>query len=423
MLTALFFFGGVTAFAAESPEPSATSGTLDALYNGAPPAYPAADNKAEPPTADTDAPAAPPAFTEDEPGSDIAPAPEYEKAASALYPSGVRGVLENGIRWIIKTYELGAGESPDGIDRENFELDGWSYDLTDILKNETSVADTREQEETVTINTGTNDTAAIIPLLEPTLDYASGDGYAGTLALDIASVRVESAGTKTSNYTVSTEREYPHLSESDTSLIPKTVTEGGRTLTLAEVDWKAGNTETVDYEALPDGYTAIAVYTAAASKTVVTGYVTTAEYKGTVVKLREGRTVYTAYFVGTPTGSESESRKGAAIPLPAAAGAAACAGLLCGAAVFLFLRKNVKVYNLKDGKYIPLGKTRVTAKNPVIDLTPFADKAVSGGFALVLDSFAAKSLDRKTVTINYGDKNFLHIVEYCGGEYRFEAEF
>jgi hypothetical protein len=420
---ALFLFGNVTAFAAEA-ETTPAPDTLNALHNPVPPAYPAADTgPGLPGAAGSDAPADPPSFTEAEPLSELESAPEYERVASALYPSDVRGVLENGIRWIIKTYELGADESPDGIDRENFRLDGWRYDLTDILKNETIVADTREHAETVTINTGTNNTAEIIPMLKPTLEYASADGYAGTLALDIASIRVESAGTKTSNYTVSTVREYPHLSDSDTSLIPKTITEGGRTLTLAEVDWRAQNTETVDYEAMPAGYTAIAAYTAAASKTVVTGYVTTAEYNGTLVKPVEGNTVYTAYFIGTSAGTESESRQGASIPLPAAAGTAAGAGLLGGAVFFFFLRRNVKVLNLKDGKYVPVGRTRTTAKNPVIDLTTFADKAVSGSFLLSLDAPAAKSLSGKTVTVNYGDRSLRHIIVGDGGEYQFEVDF
>ena len=55
---------------------------------------------------------------------------------------------------------------------------------------------------------------------------------------------------------------------------------------------------TVDYEQIPASYTAVATYTANASRTVVTGYTTTAEYKGDVSKLNQGKTVYTAYFMG-----------------------------------------------------------------------------------------------------------------------------
>lgn len=66
------------------------------------------------------------------------------------------------------------------------------------------------------------------------------------------------------------------------------------------IDWKAQNTSTVDYDQIADSYTAVAKYTATASKTTVTGYTTTAEYHGAVSKILTGRTVYTAYFIGVP---------------------------------------------------------------------------------------------------------------------------
>jgi hypothetical protein len=114
----------------------------------------------------------------------------------------------------------------------------------------------------------------------------------------VASIKVETAGTKTSSYTLSVTREYPHLSTNDTELVPKTVDEKGKTYNLAGVEWRVGNYSTVDYERIADYYTAVATYTATGSSTKVTGYVTTAEYKGVLSKLVQGGAVYTAYFLG-----------------------------------------------------------------------------------------------------------------------------
>jgi hypothetical protein len=422
---AMLLFARGTAFAADAPDPSAASGTLDALHNGLPPSAPSVPAAAP----KDDEPMPPPSFAASARESEAPAKPEPATDAQTLYPSDVRGTEENGVRWIIKTYELGEGETPDGIPAAGFEFDGLRYELTDILKKETAAADTREHTETVTVNTETNDMPAIVKLLEPTLDFISEDGYAGTLALDIATIKVERAGTKTAGRTIEATREYPNLSSNDTSLIPKSISDNGRTLTLTKVDWRAENSETVDYAGLPSSYTAIAAYTATVSQIVVTGYVTAAEYKGPITKLIAGRTIYTAYFMGTPLAPESEAvrghspifRDGAA--LPSAAGAATGAGLLGGAAFFFFLRKNVRVHNLKDGKYVAVGKARVTARNPVVNLTPFADKAVSGAFVLVLDALAAKALADKIVTVNYGDRSLQHIVEGGGGEYRFEVDF
>jgi len=215
-----------------------------------------------------------------------------------LYPTGVHDVLEDGRRWVIKTYELGAGDDPADIPRETFERDGWDFSLTDITKKETAATDVREHTETITVNTDTKDMEAILRQLAQSMEYISEDGYMGILALNVAGITVETAGTRTSSYTASVQREYPHLSANDTSLVPKTVTDSGRTLTLASVDWKTNYSMTVDYDQIPASYTAVATYTAPASRTVVTGYITTAEYKGELARLNQGSTVYTAYFMG-----------------------------------------------------------------------------------------------------------------------------
>ena len=232
------------------------------------------------------------------PELDPSPEPDPAPVISTLYPTGVYNTEEGGIRWIVRTYELGADEDPADIPRGNFTRDGWRYSITDILKKETASADVRDHSEIITVNTETKDMEAILRLLAPSMEFTSEDGYTGILTLDISSINVETAGTRTSNYTASATREYPHLSSNDTSLLPKTVTDGGRTLTLTSVDWKTQTGVTVDYDELPASYTAVATYTAQASRTVATGYITTAEYKGSVSRLSQGVTIYTAYFIG-----------------------------------------------------------------------------------------------------------------------------
>jgi hypothetical protein len=220
-------------------------------------------------------------------------------AEMKLYPVDVTENFEGNRRQIVKTYELTPLDNPADIPRADFERNDWTYSVTDILKRETANAETRDHKETVTLNTDTKELEKILTLLAPTLEYKTDDEFAGILSLDVASIKVETAGTKTTSYEMKVTREYPHLSTNDTSLVPKTTTEGGKTYNLAGVDWKAGNYVTVDYEQVPEYYTAIATYTATGSSTKVTGYVTTAEYAGTLAKLSQGKTVYTAYFEGS----------------------------------------------------------------------------------------------------------------------------
>jgi hypothetical protein len=240
-----------------------------------------------------------------------APAPS-PRPANYLFPVSVWENHDGGRREIIRTYHLNAGENPRDISRESFTREGWLYELADITRNETASADAREHTETVSIDTATNDMAAILRLLDPTMEFQSDDEYIGVLTLDISSIKVETAGTRTSSFDVSATREYPHLATNDTSLIPKTITDNGRTLTLSGIDWRVQNYTTIDYIRVPDTYTAVATYTGTGSRTTVTGYITTAEYNGQISKLITGRTVYTAYFIGVPIVTATVNRPGAA---------------------------------------------------------------------------------------------------------------
>ena len=232
---------------------------------------------------------------EPEPPAEPTPPPVPE---IRMYPVDVTETRDGGGRQIVKTYELTTLENPANIPRDSFERNGWKYSLTDILKRETANAETREHTETVTLNTDTKELAQILALLAPTMEYTSEDDFVGLLYLNVASIKVEQAGTKTTSFTQTVTREYPRLSNTDTSNVPKTVDDRGKTYTLAGVEWKTGNYSTVDYEQIADYYTAVATYTATGYSTKVTGYVTTAEYAGTLAKLSQGKTVYTAYFEG-----------------------------------------------------------------------------------------------------------------------------
>jgi hypothetical protein len=391
ILTAIIISSaGVTAYAAtETEDPTPRSDTLDALHGlNPPPKQPASlpptpgtEHETAKDTESTESTAADTIITPSSPTTPPGvfsplpvPAPEPSalvptpEPAPPLYPSDVSGIEDNGVRWIMKTYELSEGESPEDIPREAFTRDGWRYALADILKKETAAADTREYTETVMINSDGKEMTDILPLLAQTLDYTSEDGYAGTLTLDISTIAVEIAGTHNESFSASEKREYPHLSQNDTSLVPKTITENGKTLTLQSVDWRAGNTQTIDYDALPEYYTAVATYTRIGTKTVVTGYIVTAEYRGEIAKLITGKTIYTAYFEGAEMYSpepESEPERRYVNPL-LITGLIAGTGLLGGTAFFFFSRKNVTVQSLKGGGYVAIGRARVTAKNPVI---------------------------------------------------------
>ena len=158
--------------------------------------------------------------------------------------------------------------------------------VLDVLKNDLSETDSKDYIEVVTLDSSTKDMAEIIKTLEPEREIATEDGYTGILKPDYTKITVEAAGYKNNSWTVSASRTYPNLSDADASLIPKTITDSGRTLTLAGVDWQEAG----------EFYNAIASYTGTASGRSVTGYTVSVEYSGEVTKTSRDTVIYTAVF-------------------------------------------------------------------------------------------------------------------------------
>jgi len=344
-----------------------------------------------------------------------------------LYPTDVQTVILDGARQIIKTYTLTAGQDPAGIPRDNFTRDGWRYELTDITEKRTNETDTKGHTETVEISTETKDLNEIIKLLAPTLDYQGEDGYCGLLALDLSSVSCEAAGYTNSSYTATSTREYPHLSNADTSLIPKAITDNGRTLTLDSVSWETQRYNNVDYEDIPESYRAVAQYSAKASRSVVTGYVTTAGYIGEVSRTAAGDTVYTVYFSGSEIGP---APKLVELPIVEHNSAfpvvlflivlAAILALLAGAGAYWYLlRHNVKVYKDIDGKRTLVAKDKISVKKALIDLSPLDGYY----FIIEIDKYAAKALNSHRVEIRHDATSQKHKIAYEGNAYTIEADF
>lgn len=232
---------------------------------------------------------------------DPAPVVEQEQAAatpspSMVYPSEVRAKEENGVYYLEKVYCLSAKDDPAAIPTEDFDREGKTYTLLDILKNDQTETDTKDYIEIVTMNSETKDMAEIIKVLAPELEVITEDGYTGILSPDYTNITVEAAGYKTSSWTVSAKRTYPNLSDADISLIPKTTDDSGRTLTLADVDWQEAATDYTDGYDLPMRYTAVATYTGTATGKYATGYTVTVEYGGEVTRTSCDTVIYTAVF-------------------------------------------------------------------------------------------------------------------------------
>ncbi len=230
--------------------------------------------------------------------SPAAHAAEWADPAQVCYPSSVTQ-NEDGTE-IRKFYDLSPEDDPTGIPRSDFEQDGYHYTLVDLLKQELPEHESRQHTETVTLESKNKDMASVLALLPQEKEFITDDGLSGTLTLRLDTVQVDVSGYGSSTRQVSATRSYPNLAGQDTQYIPKTIQDGGRTLTLQDVNWQTDNTGSLDGYALGDRYTAVATYTGSATSSYVKGYTVSADYTGTVSRIALNKTRYVAIFEGMP---------------------------------------------------------------------------------------------------------------------------
>ena len=181
---------------------------------------------------------------------------------------------------LTRVYQLSPVDDPSGIPVQDFEANGWVYHMVDMSSEEETGTDSRQITRTVTKSSETDKMEKILKALDAAMEVTTEDGYSGVLRLDHKSVTVEAAEYATRDSAVSATRLYPDLADADLSLIPKTVEENGRTLTLDDVRWESG--WQTDAEGGFIRYSATATYIGTVSDRYATGYVVSANYSGEV---------------------------------------------------------------------------------------------------------------------------------------------
>lgn len=216
----------------------------------------------------------------------------------ALLPVDI--ILNQEALEIRKVYDLSPTTDPSTLPREAFDRDGCRYECSDILREVVIGSETQKVTQTETVESDNKSMETILGLLPQEKAVTTEDGFEGTLYLNLDSIHTEPSGYGSKTSPVTATRRYPNLASADTNHLPKTITEGGKTLNLQGVEWQTDNTyNSNDYE-IGDRFTAICTYGGSKTVSYVKGYTTTADYVGEAY--RTGVTVirYTVIFTGTP---------------------------------------------------------------------------------------------------------------------------
>jgi hypothetical protein len=279
--------------------------------------------------------------------------------------------------------------------------------MSDIAKEDVRDAETRQETQSATVKTKTNNADTIIQAFEPQIDY-NQDGFTGTLLFNHKSVDTKAEGWATKNYAVTATKEYGGLERNDPYYVPKSIQKDGRTLNLANISWstQGGNEEYTLYKAT-------ATYSGTASSKYATGYVSTGEYSGEVSKPYISKTIYTITYIGEKIFS----------PTPMIFGGVGLLGLLlAGLAIYWLLtkKKNTRIYHLQNGQYVLLHKERLHYKHPEIDLNK-EYKATGTSFAIVLSKRATRKLFGKQVVVSIKDQKLYYTIEGYNIEFWFKV--
>ena len=344
-------------------------------------------------------------------------------ASAAFIPDDVDYRELNGQQQAVKVYTLLPSDDPNELREEDFEHDGFLYAFSDMTKLEQTYSEDQPYTETVTVNTSSKNLEKVLEALEPKIEYDK-DGYTGTLYLDHSSIKTEAAGYSSKSYTVTATKNFTGLDRNDVSYIDKTVIKDGRTLTLANVSWSVESTTLVDDVLLPATYSAVATYSGSASATVATGYISTADYTGTISSSGVASIQYTVVFLGSKIALEASNSFFSGI----AANPAALAGILAAClaiALLLFFtlfRKNTTVYGTHDESagYEKCGRVRLSIKKPDLKLDRLKNAPEGNHLAIEVDEKTARKLFGKVITLHLYDREYQHTVGEASGDYWFK---
>ena len=319
----------------------------------------------------------------------------------------------------IKVFETYEDINLDNVVFENFEYDNYNYTKDTINIDRITQKDVKEQIEQIEIIISPDEKEKfsaedIINLFEDELLYEKDD-CKGILKKDISSLQiepnqVENVTTYTSQTITLTENKvYYGFESNDYSLIPRTIVKNGVTLKLVDASFVSTNNEaisTVANTGVSTLYNCNTLYKGSYTKkipntkTVILDYKATINYKGDIVKETFEKNVITVNYIG-------DKMLNLAVPIATTTGSG-----VFGFIIFLFVKKNAKIYNIINGNYQLIGKYKVTTKNRAINLTALSMKANSNAYKIVFDNCIAKRLNNQEINITLNNITKLKKLQY-----------
>lgn len=212
----------------------------------------------------------------------------------------------NGQKMLTEVYETNRNLDPETLIKDDFQRNGFTYTFDTIVKEEADAVGTKDVTHNVEKKSKTDNLSENIKLFDSSMPYIDGDGFEGTIYLDVDSIKTTADGYTSKSRNVSTTKTYTGLQYNDPTLIPATIDKDGQQLDLQDVSWSENTL--VENGSVPSTYTAQATYGKASSVKVATGYTITATYAGNVSLDKDAGVTYTISYLGTLTPPVTEEQ-------------------------------------------------------------------------------------------------------------------
>ncbi len=269
--------------------------------------------------------------------------------------------------------------------------DGVSFTLKNVEEIENKKTLTKDKEISEELIVTTNDKYYILNLFESKKNIKE-DGYIGILELQNNSLDVKVNDSYKEQYKVYLQKEYTNVASNELDNIPKQIEKDGITYYLVNPVWNIASTEKIENNDVPTSYNGIMNYEGIKEKTIIKNYKATVKYKGTLEKeIIESITFKTEYE------EIPKEETNYIIPVIATTG-----GIIVFSGIIIFSLKDVKIYNLQNGKYKLVKKVHLDKNKMLIDLTPINWQTKV--YKIVLSKSLYKSIEGKNIKFKYFDK-------------------
>lgn len=263
------------------------------------------------------------------------------------------------------------------------------YELEKVDRKDNFKTLTKEQEIIKTIETNTNNLEKVISMFNETKDYEE-DGYTGTLTRDNSTLKISINDSYQEEYKVYLQKAYSNVPSNELNDIPKTIKENGTIYYLINPVWEIAETQSVSNNEVPARYNGTMYYEGIKTRTIVTSYLATIKYTGTLEKQVLDNTTFIVTYKEVKEYSQIVSA------------VVGTTGIIFVSGIILFNFKNAKIYNLQDGKYKLVKRAHISKRKKFLDLTPTNFQTKS--YRIILSKNIFRTLKGQDIKVKYFDK-------------------